>query len=262
MRQSKKKNTKKASIRRKKRYSRKLKQTGGVDIAAPPPPYTAVLVEPRKHAAAKFVLRNLLDNLEASKWKILVLHGNKNAEWLKTLLPSIVHNEAERSRITLQNLNKDTWSHTEYNRMLKTKEFYEKIPTELFLLVQTDSMICPNNKDLINKFLKYDYVGAPWKASNEVGNGGFSLRRKSKMIELIHKCPEPIGQNNNEDIYFSRGCSQMQLYKPSVEEAKEFAIETMESEKSFGIHKSWAHVGDQEKVCPGVRELSGLQREE
>ena len=42
----------------------------------------------------------------------------------------------------------------------------------------------------VSPFLEYDYVGAPWPPNQDdnsygVGNGGFSLRSKSKMLECI-----------------------------------------------------------------------------
>ena len=51
------------------------------------------------------------------------------------------------------------------------------------------------NKDIINDFLEYDYVGAPWiitaytftKNCSYIGNGGFSLRRKSKIAKSPYK---------------------------------------------------------------------------
>jgi hypothetical protein len=218
-------------------------------------------VEPRKHAAVSFVLKNLLATLPEDKWKILVLHSNGNADWMKDQIAAIPN---ASQRITLQSLGNDNMTVYEYNKMMKTKEFYEKIPTETFLLLQTDSMVCPGATDLVDKFLNYDYVGAPWEASKDVGNGGFSLRKKSKMIELIEKCPELQGQNQNEDVYFSRGCDAMKLNIPSFEEAKEFSIETVYSPKSFGVHKPWAYVRGKvdaiEGQCAGMKELEGLQR--
>jgi hypothetical protein len=44
-----------------------------------------------------------------------------------------------------------------------------------------DTIICSNNKEKINDFLEYDYVGAHFKwINNRIGNGGLSLRKKVK----------------------------------------------------------------------------------
>jgi hypothetical protein len=225
-------------------------------------PYTAVLVEPRKHAAVGFVLKNLLSTLPEGTWNILVLHSNGNADWIKEQLALI--GPTASKRITLQSMGIDSLTLNEYNAMMKTKEFYERIPTEVFLLIQTDSMVCGPSTDLVNKFLGYDYVGAPWAIHKSVGNGGFSLRKKSKMLEFIDRCSLGENPSENEDLYFSRGCDAMKLNIPSFEEAKEFSIESVYSPKSFGIHKPWNSLNEKmdavEAHCPGVKELQGLQR--
>lgn len=205
--------------------------------------YTAVIIEPRKHKALSFVLNNFLTNL-SNEWNIIIMHGNQNEEYVN----NIINNDLSDSmnRITTLNLNVDNLTINDYNNLLKDKNFYNNIPTEIFLIFQTDSIICEENKVLINLFLEndYDYVGAPWNivienSTNQVGNGGLSLRKKSKMLEIIEKCPNT---GNNEDIYFSLPC--VDIYKPNFDQAKEFSIETVYNEKSFGVHKPWDHLNE------------------
>lgn len=209
----------------------------------------------------RFTLRNLLDNLD-TRWKIKIFHSAKNAEWLEDLLKKDFSNE--RDRLLLENLGTSIETKDQYNTMMKTKEFYAKIPTEVFLVAQTDSMICPPHKGLLEKFMKYDYVGAPWDNGSGVGNGGFSLRRKTKMLEILEKCT--FQSHMHEDAIFSHGCDAAKASKPTAEEAKEFSQETMFSEKSFGIHKPWAHLHGKlreiEQQCPGMEQLRQLQGSE
>ena len=108
------------------------------------------------------------------------------------------------------------------------------------MVFQTDTLIL--NKSLLNNFLKYDYVGAPW-LNKLVGNGGLSLRSKSKMIEVC-KAVDP-NFVDHEDNYF---CWQniIQLKRPSFEEAQTFSVETVFHEKSFGIHAPWKHLNKYE----------------
>ena len=73
-------------------------------------------------------------------------------------------------------MNVDNLTIRDYNRLFTNKSFYDYIPTETFLIFQTDTMIFKEHKNLINNFLEYDYVGAPWLACKQVGNGGLSLR--------------------------------------------------------------------------------------
>jgi len=197
--------------------------------------YTAIIVEPREHKALPFVVKNALDNL-SNDWNIIIFHGNRNVEYVNSIVDNLVNN---LGRVTKHKLNVDNLSPQEYSRLLMDKNFYNNIPTEMFLIFQTDSMIFERNKERINDFLKYDYVGAPWPhENNQVGNGGFSLRRKSKMIEIIEKDPKPECWYFPEDLFFALP-KNVSLYKPSHEEARLFSFEFDFYTDSFGCHKPW-----------------------
>jgi hypothetical protein len=202
--------------------------------------YSAIIIEPRKHKALSFVLKNFLENL-SEEWNIIVFHGNLNIDFVN----NIINNDLleYKHRVTLINLHVDNLTRDEYSDMLIfNKDFYNLIPTETFLIFQTDSMIFSKNKHLINDFLKYDYVGAPWahppknNTHHTVGNGGLSLRKKSKMLEIMDK--EKKEENEVEDMFF--GCTDViDLYKPTFEEAKKFSVEWVFSEVTFGCHQPW-----------------------
>lgn len=205
--------------------------------------YTAIIIEPRQHKALEFVLKNFSDNL-SNEWNIIIFHGNLNIDYVKNIILKI------KRPIKMINLNVDNLTIQEYNKMFYTKTFYDNIPTETFLVFQTDTMICKTFKKLINNFLKYDYVGAPWKGINGlygVGNGGLSLRKKSKMLEMINKCNSRIyereGILHNEDIFFSNLCAdKVNMNKPDLDESKNFSIETVYNDETFGIHKCWNYM--------------------
>lgn len=222
--------------------------------------YTAVIIEPRQHKALSFVLKNFSDNL-SDEWNIIIMHGNNNLEFINNILDTELSEYKEK--IHLDNLNVDNLTIQDYNRLLFTEDFYKKIPTEIFLIFQTDSMICPNDKHRINDFLQFDYVGAPW-TSGSVGNGGLSLRKKSNSLKKIRNCilnGEDSG-HLNEDIFFSDDKCES-LSKPDFEAAKLFSNETVYSEYSFGVHKPWPYLSkeDMEKKiekCHGLETLVEL----
>jgi len=198
--------------------------------------YTAIIVEPRKHRALSYVLNNILTNL-SNDWNVVVCHGTQNLEFINDIISRNL--DKFKDRITLHNLGVENMTVWEYNKLLTTPSFYDYIPTEMFLVFQTDSIIIPKYAFLINAFLKYDYVGAPWQNDGKIGNGGFSLRRKSKMLEIIEKVPYRYG--TQEDAYFSY--APVPMYKPTFDEAKLFSVETVFSEVTFGCHKPWNHEG-------------------
>ncbi len=220
--------------------------------------YTAIIIEPREHKALEFVLSNFLENL-SEDWNFIIFHGNKNIDFINNLFNNSL--KKYKYKVKLINLKVDNLTINDYNKLLVSKDFYDYIDTEVFLIFQTDALICNDYKDLINNFISYDYSGAPWKA-NDVGNGGLSLRRKSKMLEIINNCKY---KNEPEDVYFSKGCNNIVINKPSVKDAKNFSVEAIYNDISFGVHKPWLFMNktkleNKNKFCNGLNKLIELNR--
>ena len=226
--------------------------------------YTAIIIEPRKHKALEFVLNNFTSMLD-DRWNFIIFHGNNNIDYLNEIINTTLKNNIHR--IKLININVDNLSIHDYNSLLYDISFYDNIPTETFLIFQTDAMICSDFKDNIYKFIDYDYVGAPW-TNKEVGNGGLSLRKKSKMIEILKKCSDKKQytptQLHNEDAFFSNIClDKVNINKPNFEDAKEFAMETVPSDNPFGVHKVWVYNNSEQLNninCPGLNTLIELNK--
>ena len=64
--------------------------------------YTAVIIEPRKHKALEFVLRNFIENL-SDEWKILIFHGRQNKEFIQEII-YYVSNNTSFTRLADENL--------------------------------------------------------------------------------------------------------------------------------------------------------------
>lgn len=160
-----------------------------------------------------------------------------------------------------------------YNQLMLSVDFYKAFSQKYILIYQTDAYVFADTlREWCDK--DYDYIGAPWLRSsesipllkkiwdntlcfvkqctnyrgnhntqknkillyNEVGNGGFSLRKREKFIEVLQSLHtevgiylKPINQSNfyAEDVFFSiepqrKGLS---FAKPSYKEACAFAIE-------------------------------------
>jgi hypothetical protein len=206
--------------------------------------YTAIIVEPRKHKALEFVLTNACDCLP-DEWKIILFHGNENIDYVSKIVEAI--NLRFNNRIFLVNLNVGNLNQTSYSKILTNKNtIYDHINTDMFLVFQTDSIIIKNNAYLINEYLTYDYVGSPWlmcnyeptKRCNFIGNGGFSLRNKSKMLEIIEKIPY---NNEFEDLYFSTNYDNVLVNKPSYEKAMQFCVGEVFCEYSLAYHRFWPY---------------------
>lgn len=227
--------------------------------------YNAVIIEPRKHVALDLVLSNFNKNLD-NHWKFLIYHGNLNEEYTREI---IISNKMD-NRCKMISLNIDNLTINDYNKLLYSQIFYEHIDTDYFLMFQTDTLISSKYKNNIYAFLEYDYVCAPWKNLNKVGNGGLSLRKKSKMIEMIQKggYVKNDGEFHYEDRFFTNTTGDnidITLNIPTVETAKQFSVETIFSDNSFGLHKPWNYLTPQEldllKInFPELDELISLNR--
>jgi len=205
--------------------------------------YTAIMIEPRKHKALELVLNNFNRNLNED-WKFIIYHGNLNKEYIE----DIIERNGMKNRTRLLNLNVDNLTIEEYNPILYRKDFYDNIDTEMFLIFQTDTLLNDSCRDNVYKFMEYDYVGAPWD-DNVLGNGGLSLRRKSKSLELIHHADKT---NYNyyldwEDNFFSNLMNfDIDYRKPTAIESRKFSVEKVYSINSFGLHKCWLYVSESE----------------
>ncbi len=229
--------------------------------------YSAIIVEPREHPALEFVLDNFLQNL-SNEWNFIIFHGKNNLSFINNIIDTKLSNHSHR--ITKYNLQVDNLNIHEYcNLFMKQTVLYDNIPTETFLVFQTDTMISSKYKHFINDFLHYDFVGAPIYNSyishmnlgngdaSVVGNGGLSLRKKSKMLEIMNQ--EPY-RYIPEDIFFS--CPQtVSIYKPTLVDASRFSIESISNSECFGCHKPWEYCNDMyilSQIFHGIYQLYEL----
>ena len=129
-------------------------------------------------------------------------------------------------------------------------------------------MIFKCNSHLLNNYLEYDYVGAPWpiddreteKLCGYIGNGGFSLRKKSKMLEIIEKKDYFLDTTINEDVYFNIPCDNIHMKRPSHEEATMFSVEGIFREGAFACHKPCLFFLKKFRLhYPEFKTLEGLQ---
>lgn len=119
----------------------------------------------------------------------------------------------------------------DYNRLLTSKYFWEKLPYDKILIFQSDSMLLRTG---IEEFLQYDYVGAPlFHIEFPAMNGGLSLRSKRAMLKVISRFRYAGG---NEDMWFCNGIKALKGKFPTKEVAQLFSVETIFGLGSFGVH--------------------------
>ena len=212
-----------------------------------------ILIEFRPLPHLEFLLRNTI--IKLNNWNHTIVCGNKNYVMCNKICENI--HKGLKNKIKIIKLDIDNLTPSEYSKLLMTKEFWNRFNGDKLLVYQEDTMLFHSN---INPFLKYDYVGAPWSSEQDdnsygVGNGGFSLRTKSKMLECIEKInPTSLKLGKStlnymkntkstyipEDVYFSKAMIDNNIgvvAKRNI--AREFSQETQKSINPLGGHNFW-----------------------
>lgn len=197
----------------------------------------AVLVECRILPHIEFIIRNAIIKLGA-KWSHTIVCGNKNYDYMHEMCSRISPN-IKIIRLDVDNLD----AATTYNNLLASLSFWNMFKGDKILIHQEDSCVFKTN---IDEFLEFDYIGAPWQQSSwltdfglklAVGNGGFSLRTRQTMLNVITKVSRLPNCEVNEDIYFSRCIYNHMLGSlPNISQASAFSSEEIVNHESFGGH--------------------------
>jgi hypothetical protein len=134
---------------------------------------------------------------------------------------------------------------SEYSNFVirKLSDYFD---TQHVLIAQWDGFIW--NADLWdNRFLQYDYIGAPWPENIlhpgapkhfNVGNGGFSLR--SKNLQEFLKNDKNLTMHHAEDVAI---CQLNRAYLEAkgftfapLDLARKFSWEYYDQQNAFGVH--------------------------
>lgn len=127
------------------------------------------------------------------------------------------------------------------------KHLWMYVETDFALVIQFDGMAVDGSQ-WTDEFFNYDYIGAPWPwfpPGQQVGNGGFSLR-SMKLIQSLRDPMIKLGgvSGDLEDTAICREFrpyleSKYQIHYAPLELAKQFSMENITTDKSFGFHGIW-----------------------
>lgn len=201
-----------------------------------------VIVENRCDERLAFVIKNMAYYIP--NWKLHIFHSEENKAFIQEILGK------HKATVVLHQLKYDIKTNQDYNKVLLDINFWEELKEhERVLIFQTDTMMLQSG---IEDFLHYDYVGAPWKwwfrhfkTYNRIGgNGGFSLRKVSKMKEIIHKYKGTekidIPEYHNEDVFFSYHLyHDKEAVLPNWNTSMLFSSEAIMCAKTLAIHQAW-----------------------
>jgi hypothetical protein len=200
-------------------------------------PHIAVLVEFRTTDLIVTVVHNVNPHIP-STWPIQMFHGKENENFIRnsTLAPFIA-----TGKIFLS-LMEEVYGKDRTNELLTTPKFWQRVRGEKVLFFQIDSIMCSNSPHKITDFLQYDYIGAPWDPSwfgfsevDLVGNGGFSLRSRSKILALLAVLP--YDRKMPEDVWYGLNLRRVNGSVAPVNVAKTFSVESIYYDRPLGAHQ-------------------------
>lgn len=208
--------------------------------------YETVLIEFRYFDHLEFLLRNIVIQLHS--WNHTFVCGKNNYDQVFLMCQNISKN-IRVIMLPIENLTTSL-----YSLLLMQISFWDLFHGEKLLIYQEDSLLFHNK---IEPFLNYDYIGAPWSKEQDdniyhVGNGGFSLRSREKMKQvLLNYSPNNIKPGKStlnfmnktkssiipEDVFFSKILIDNNLGNVATYEiAKEFSQESIFSQNPLGGH--------------------------
>lgn len=195
------------------------------------------LIEFREMPEIEYVMNALFQVYEPEEIGIAIMFGNDNAAYIRERYESI-------QNIKLIQLDLGNITRQIYSKLLKRPQFYEHfIDFSHVLIYQTDALIFQKIPD---EYFEFDYIGAPWRpnvpwSKYKAGNGGFSLRKVSAMIQTCESnrnLPMARINGSNEDILFA---SQDRYKYPQInsEMHKSFSVEQVYHPEPIGCHQAW-----------------------
>eukprot|EP01102_Stenamoeba_stenopodia_P013669 TRINITY_DN446_c0_g2_i1.p1 TRINITY_DN446_c0_g2~~TRINITY_DN446_c0_g2_i1.p1 ORF type:complete len:355 (-),score=49.23 TRINITY_DN446_c0_g2_i1:93-1157(-) len=133
----------------------------------------------------------------------------------------------------------------DYNILLRSVELWASLWGDWVLVTQTDAGVCPlNSRYQLEDFFCYDSIGAAWpwnpQPQYQAGNGGFALRRRSMVLELVSQHPlnDFEKQVQWEDTWFHDKLLLVNATLPHVDVQTMFSMEAFVGD-SYGFHQAW-----------------------
>lgn len=226
----------------------------------------AVIIETRPLPELVPVILNFLANVPPD-WPFRIYHSLENWALLNRSASLRRYSAEGRIRTYLHPAWVPYASYDDVSEWLTTKTFWEHLsPAEHILFFQSDSILCGNAHSSIEDFVDYDWVGASWDpryqpklADVRGGNGGLSLRKRSKLLRVLELYPFSASEGFGEDVFFSRKLALLpDANLPSRSVSDAFSLESTDNGHTpFGIHKpiSYFDISNVYERCPEARIL-------
>lgn len=213
-----------------------------------------ILIDNRINELSVISAKIAFYNVKKELWKGIIFTSQMAYDYYKTSLGDLYE------IVIWDELNNPIFDIDLYNDILQSSKLWKFLYDKGYkkcLIIQDDGLLV---KKGVEKFLVYDYIGAPWIDSSEneyikkyinkelVGNGGISLRSISEMIKITENVnnnkKELFFHNLNripEDVYFVKYLIQNGANIAPFNIAKLFSSEEILDDNSICIHKIWSY---------------------
>ena len=226
----------------------------------------AVIIDPRYDELMEAVILNFMHFMVPEGWIFAIISAEQHKQAIQQRFPQALFMEFD-NRLLHNNTSdppQPQLSIQNYNAILTSPEFWNKIPCENITIFQKD---CVMYRMFSEEWpIKYAYSGARCfhtmdsSLNQGVINGGFSIRNKTAMLNCLKyitwETIELYRKNNftsheyfpiekkNEDVFFTYACEILHYPLPQLPIHKQLAIE---SEYFLGtsVFHGWTKTGYQ-----------------
>ncbi len=190
-----------------------------------------LIIERRIHANLEFLLHNAV--YFAPGWSICFICSDVNLAYCQEI------SQSQKSKISFLPIFRGSpprdQARDEYNKVLKSTEFYQNLPWKNLWICQTDSYF---RRKIPTEVFHYEFFSAPASWDEELHVGGMSFRNKEAMIRLTKEFKEDF---ISEDVYFSKGARALGLKIPDFENAVTYIVESSLYEDPIAVHQWWTY---------------------
>ena len=150
----------------------------------------AVIIDTRYDKLMENVIDNFMFFMNPQGWNLMVISHPKYEFKIKERFPFCIFGKIEEDLIFYDENQIPNISIKTYNRILLSPYFWNSLQGEYIAIFQKDCIMYNMFDDI---FLNYDFAGASTYLPqfqtffNGMINGGFSLRKKSTMLECLEK---------------------------------------------------------------------------
>ncbi|KAL7267747.1 hypothetical protein RUND412_009651 [Rhizina undulata] len=276
------------------------------EIEVPTSPYNeskvALLIEDRPIAHLAPLMLHFI-SLVPQDWKFVFMGSDESIKFINNSLPIQAHERSgkldfvnvpsnvsvkgqEELSVTMTTLwfweflgARETWNwedpYTDEIITGKDGKQRRRPQVEWMLVFQTDSIMCANSKVSLNDWLQYDWVGAPWNIHDRFGgNGGLSLRRLSRIIQVL-KTEKREPHTSLEDLWLVQRIGLLPgVNMANGSQESHFSVEAVWQDEPMGYHMGWSGArlpddvwGTAEKRkkvfdwCPEIKMVLGMKLE-